>query len=553
MAPAAGAASSAAAPGSDLEQMFTEASALHASGADLARAEQLYRAVLAAQPRHVDALHQLGALLTQRYGKKQLDEALRLVSSAVQLQPRAAKYRNSLGVIHQEAGRWAEAADAFERANEKDPMNAATLMNLARALRELGRQQRAAEVYGAVTKLRPDHPTAHYRRGAILRSLRRNEEALAAFRQHLRLVPDHQASRFWIAAITGDTAGMSAAPPDMVAGLFDQYADHFDDHLVNKLQYKTPEALRDQLLAAHTHLAATRAASGVGTSTSNGSSSTSSSSSSSNSTSSSSKPAWRRCVDLGCGTGLMGPLLLPYMARGAAGLEGVDLSAGMVKEAARRGCYGRLEVGELVGYLEAEAAALTTDTMTTTAKVENSEPVSASATSSMVSADTVAGQHVDRSVPYDLLVAADVFVYIGDLAPVLRAAAAAAVAGAVLAFSTEALELEPGGKTNCSSLAAGAAAGKAAEAGRKESNKEAEAGSKEAEEVKEAEKQGGGQAQAQGQGLRLQVTGRYAHTEEYLRRVGGEAGWRLVSISQSIIRYNGGEPIWGHLCVMERV
>ena len=550
---------------------------------------------------------------------------------------------------------------------------------------------------------------------------------------------------------------------------------------MNKLQYKTPEALRDQLLAAHTHLAATRAASGVGTSTSNGSSSTSSSSSSSNSTSSSSKPAWRRCVDLGCGTGLMGPLLLPYMARGAAGLEGVDLSAGMVKEAARRGCYGRLEVGvmrggakcqrggrgggvggagltrgpragargliggrnrtdelvpgeelvdrgpsatfvsalcggpspapapatwpfiytpacdvalhlhpclrrgpstiplpatwpftctracnvalhlhpclrrgpsphpclprgpstiplpatwrftftracnvalelhpclrhgpspapvpatwpfkytvpamwpftctracvvalhlprclqlatwpfictracgvalhlqvgELVGYLEAEAAALTTDTMTTTAKVENSEPVSASATSSMVSADTVAGQHVDRSVPYDLLVAADVFVYIGDLAPVLRAAAAAAVAGAVLAFSTEALELEPGGKTNCSSLAAGAAAGKAAEAGRKESNKEAEAGSKEAEEVKEAEKQGGGQAQAQGQGLRLQVTGRYAHTEEYLRRVGGEAGWRLVSISQSIIRYNGGEPIWGHLCVMERV
>ena len=47
------------------------------------------------------------------------------MSSAVQLQPRAAKYRNSLGVIHQEAGRWAEAADAFERANEKDPMNAA--------------------------------------------------------------------------------------------------------------------------------------------------------------------------------------------------------------------------------------------------------------------------------------------------------------------------------------------------------------------------------------------------------------------------------------------
>jgi predicted TPR repeat methyltransferase len=29
----------------------------------------------------------------------------------------------------------------------------------------------------------------------------------------------------------------------MVAGLFDQYADHFDEHLVQKLGYKTPQLL----------------------------------------------------------------------------------------------------------------------------------------------------------------------------------------------------------------------------------------------------------------------------------------------------------------------
>ncbi|KAG2445085.1 hypothetical protein HYH02_008952 [Chlamydomonas schloesseri] len=512
-APPASGAAAAAKPAIDSEVIFEEASKLHSSGTDLPRAEELYRAVLAANPRHADALHQLGALLTQRHGKKKFEEAQRLVSAAVQLQPRSAKFRNSLGVVYQEAGRWVEAADAFERANEKDPMNVATLMNLARALKELGRQQRAAEVYGSVAKLQPDHPSAHYRRGAILRSLRRNEEALAAFRQHLRIAPDHQASRFWIAAITGDAEAMAAAPPDMVAGLFDQYADHFDDHLVNKLQYKTPEALRDQLLAAHADLAAARAASGAGCS------------SSSSNSSSGGKPAWRRCVDLGCGTGLMGPLLLPYMARGAAGLEGVDLSAGMVKEAERRGCYGRLEVGELVGFLEAEAAALKTGTGETDAP----------ANAARGSGDGGVGgdrQSVDRSVPYDLLVAADVFVYIGNLAPVLRAAAAAASQGAVLAFSTEALELAPCGKTNRSTLVA---------AGEAEAGKEA-AGLSEAKE-----------GQGEKQGLRLQVTGRYAHTKEYLRRVGGEAGWRLVSISQSIIRFNGGEPIWGHLCVMERV
>ncbi|EFJ41883.1 hypothetical protein VOLCADRAFT_98115 [Volvox carteri f. nagariensis] len=439
-----------------------QASALHSSGTDLHRAEALYRRFLAVQPRHAHALHQLGALLTQLYGKEKDAEALRLVSSAVQLQPASAKFRNSLGVVHRTAGRWREAADAFERANEKDPLNVAVMMNLARALREEGRQQRAAEVYGAVTKLQPDHPSAHYRRGAILRSIRHNEAALAAFRQHLRLHPEHQAAKFWVAAITGDVEAMAAAPADMVAGLFDQYADHFDDHLVNKLQYRTPEALRDQLLAVYNSTAVEG----------------------------STVPLWKRCIDLGCGTGLMGPLLLPY----CTALEGVDLSSGMIDQAAKRGCYNRLAVAELVAFLDAEAVSLSSST-------------------------TIA----NSAVPYDLLVAADVFVYIGDLAPVMRAAAAAAAPGAVLAFSTEALELSPKGKVHRGlEAAAAAAAAAAAEA----QNPAAAASSPAA--------GGGGSCP----GMKLQVTGRYAHSREYLERTGGGYGWEFVSVSQSVIRYN---------------
>ncbi|GLI63302.1 hypothetical protein VaNZ11_006209, partial [Volvox africanus] len=355
----------------DLDELFKEASTLHSSGADLHRAELLYRRILAVQPRHAHALHQLGALLTQLYGKEKDSEALHLVHTAVQLVPSSARFRNSLGVVHQTGGRWREAADAFERANEKDPMNVSVMMNLARALRETGRQQRAAEVYGAVTKLQPNHPSASYRRGAILRSIRRNEEALVAFRQHLRIQPEHQASKFWIAAITGDAEAMTAAPPDMVAGLFDQYADHFDDHLVNKLQYRTPEALRDQLLSS----CQDRTASPPGPCTSSGGSGAAAAITAAGA--GGGEMRWRRCVDLGCGTGLMGPLLLPY----CDALEGVDLSAGMVEQAAKRGCYSRLAVAELVSFLEAEAA------------------------------------HDKANVGplYDLLVAADVFVYIGDL------------------------------------------------------------------------------------------------------------------------------------------
>lgn len=57
---------------------------------------------------------------------------------------------------------------------------------------------------------------------------------------------------------------------------------------------------------------------------------------------------WCRCVDLGCGTGLMGPLLRPHCGQ----LCGVDLSVGMLDKARQRGCYDDLAAGELVQYLQ---------------------------------------------------------------------------------------------------------------------------------------------------------------------------------------------------------
>ncbi|PNH08073.1 hypothetical protein TSOC_005424 [Tetrabaena socialis] len=256
---------------------------------------------------------------------------------------------------------------------------------------------------------------------------------------------------------------------------------------VNKLQYRTPEALRDQLLVSYEVMRTADAEDGAAASTSGrgpcGGGGPS--------------PRWRRCVDLGCGTGLMGPLLLPY----CASMEGVDLSSGMLEQAGKRGIYSRLAVGELVTFLEQEAA---------------------KAAAMGGGAD---GAGSGGPLPYDLLVAADVFVYIGNLQPVLAAAAAAAAPGAVIAFSTEALEL-------------------AAASGLGLQTDGAVEGSGSSEGVAD----GGGVCS----GLRLQVTGRYAHTEEYLRRTGEGCGWGLVAISQSVIRRNGGEEIWGHLCVMRK-
>ncbi|QIM53003.1 tetratricopeptide repeat protein [Hydrogenophaga crocea] len=96
-------------------------------------------------------------------------------------------------------------------------------------------------------------------------------------------------------------------------------------------------------------------------------------------------------LDLGCGTGLCGGLLAPH----ADAVDGVDLADEMVQRAQATGHYRRVARGDLLGFL-AEADA-----------------------------------------PADLVVAADVFIYVGALDAVFAAVARRLAPGGVFAFSVE--------------------------------------------------------------------------------------------------------------------
>lgn len=144
-----------------------------------------------------------------------------------------------------------------------------------------------------------------------------------------------------------------------VEALFDQYAPQFEQALVERLGYRVPEML-DALVNQE------MARLGIG--------------------------GFARALDLGCGTGLMGQQLRAKVAY----LEGVDVSAAMIAEAARGASYDRLEKAELVAFLSGRAPSA------------------------------------------DLVTAADVFIYCGALPPVLAAVVPAMMPGGLLAFSLEA-------------------------------------------------------------------------------------------------------------------
>jgi predicted TPR repeat methyltransferase len=105
------------------------------------------------------------------------------------------------------------------------------------------------------------------------------------------------------------------------------------------------------------------------------------------------KPAlFRHAIDLGCGTGLAAAAFARQVDR----FTGIDLSPGMIREARATGLYAALEVADMIEGLRSKA---------------------------------------DASA--DLIVAADAFVYLSDLAPVLAEARRVLASGGTLAFTLE--------------------------------------------------------------------------------------------------------------------
>ena len=98
-------------------------------------------------------------------------------------------------------------------------------------------------------------------------------------------------------------------------------------------------------------------------------------------------------LDLGCGTGLGSQLYRPFAKR----LIGVDVSSKMLEKAAEKKIYNRLEVFDIL-------------------------------------------QDWGFPQKFDLIYSSDVFVYFGNLDPIIRSASSYLVYGGIIAFSVERLE-----------------------------------------------------------------------------------------------------------------
>jgi protein O-GlcNAc transferase len=175
----------------ELTLAFQRAVAFHQAGR-LPEAEQIYRQILKAEPRHFDSQFMLGVIYSQRGHHA---EALRHIDLALKINPKSAAAHNSRGVALGKLKRPVEALASFDRAIALTPDHAEAHSNRGNALRELGRLEEALSSCDRAVALKPDHAEAFNNRGNVLIGLKRQADAIASFERALEINPDFAYAR----------------------------------------------------------------------------------------------------------------------------------------------------------------------------------------------------------------------------------------------------------------------------------------------------------------------------------------------------------------------
>ncbi|MEO7496122.1 MAG: tetratricopeptide repeat protein [Massilia sp.] len=438
-----------------LTALLQQAVALHQQGR-LHDAQTLYARVLASDPRQFDALH-LSGVIARQLGQPFV--AVDLITRAIAINPSPAPAHCNLGAALQDIGRTEEALTSYETAVRLDPRYALAFNNLGNTLRKLGRMDEAMRAYERALALRPAYPEALCHKAILFNDLGRAEDALDAAERALALrerYPEalcaranaQQALGRYADAVDCYERAIAITPTNAEAWCwrgtalarlheFDEALSSYEHAIAIKPGYASAHHFRANTLrslsrpedaivayrsalalgADATQIAFALAALGVGEAPDN-------------SPASYVKtlfdnyaghfdqhltqvldyqmPAFLAAaigrhapaqglatLDLGCGTGLCGP----YLRACSSSLTGVDLSQKMLDKARERGVYDELACAEITDFLDG------------------------------------------RENAWDLVVAADVFVYFGDLAPAFGAVHRALRTGGHFCFSVEAGEV----------------------------------------------------------------------------------------------------------------
>ncbi len=462
-----------------IPQAMAHALQLHQAGR-IRKAEAIYRQIVQRQPRHADAQHLLG-LTYHQTGRHDL--AYTHITQAISLSPQAALFHNNLGEVCRALNRLEEAQACYARALAMQPGLVEAQRNvgltlhaqnksdqaethlrqlierhpgylggywaLLTVLKEQDKQEEILQVCDAGLAHNPFDLSLLHAKGHTLRVMGQLEQSAQHYRQAIGQQPQLPELYQYLRAVLtqlGDTEGMiESLKNELKLSPDNASAQHLLASLQNITPDRAPAAYVSELFNSYAdsfdqHLVGTlgyRTHSLVAQTLRDTLGQTA---------------QGLDILDLGCGTGLFGEEIKDIKRT----LVGIDLASRMIGRCKERGIYDDLIVGDLLDYL----------------------------------VEVKPGR-------FDLVVATDVFVYLGDLIPVFSQVSRILQPGRWFAFS---LEVAPGG------------------------NKE----------------------------FALGVSGRYQHSQAYIEHLCTDFNFEINYLTQATIRKQNNQPIDGYICLLQK-
>ncbi|HCC54923.1 MAG TPA: SAM-dependent methyltransferase [Desulfobulbaceae bacterium] len=352
----------------------------------------------------------------------------------------------NLGAVHLAQGKPHEAIIAYHRAAQLNPQDSDIHFNLGLACKRAGRLEEARQSYLCAMEIAPDDAEVHYNLALVYKGLGSKDEAITSLEIAIGLRPEYGAAY--------GNLGVLYLDQNRVAEAITCYqrlieldhnavsARHILASLTGETTTVAPSSYIAELFDSFSAHFEERLLVDLEYRT-----------------------PWElkslllaehdgpsrftRLLDLGCGTGLVGQVFQEISTWRA----GVDLSAKMVEVAAAKKVYDELMVVEIVTFLEQEQES------------------------------------------FDLIVAADVLIYVGELDRIFAALVRRLAKDGRILFSTE-------------------------------------------------------QMQMAGQGYQLRQSGRYAHAFSYIETVAARHGFQILNHHSADIRKEKGEWIAGDLYLL---
>ena len=419
----------------------------------LDEAEASYRRALEIKPDYAEAHSNLGITLK---GLGQLDEAIASYRRVLEIKPDFAEVHSNLASALLELGRLGEAEASYRRVLELKPDFAEALCDLGNVLWQLNRLDEAEASYRRALEIKPDLAEAHCNLGNTLWQLNRPDEAEASYRRALKIKPE-------LAIACCNMGGLlkSQGRLDEALACFQQYESlkpgncemqHQIASLMGINTDRAPIQYIENLFDTYaykfdSHLQQRlkyeipkKIVVLI--------------------TQHATLPGEKwNVLDLGCGTGLVGSAIAPF----ARQLTGVDLSTKMLHMARARNLYQRLEHQDLLVMMQHEKAS-----------------------------------------SYDVIIAADVFIYLGKLDGIFSEIKRLLCPGGIAAFSIEAMETSSVGEAN----------------------------------------------QGVQPEYRLELSGRYSHTPDFVTRLAIADGFQVEKVVSAQIRTENGKPVNGYMVLL---